>query len=380
MKSELHIILIWNKAEFRKSEIIQDISRKFELIDIYNITWSDLKFSENLTRFYGENLPKNSHKEKHCGKGTFICIIVKDNNPNYEERLTSKGKRIVNTKLFDSKQLYRQWTGGGHKIHATDNVEESKTQLLLLLNFEYDKLIKEKNKYKIKEHYISRDLTGSDGWNSFEDVFKILNLLTSYVILRNFEDIENELTVLHPDVDLLVKNKQYVIDLLNAKPTTKKQYRVQYNVIINDKKINFDLRHIGDNYYCQKWEEDILRCRVKEDYYYRPDDINYFYSLLYHALLHKHCLTEDYIEKLINLFKSKIFETDFKENNRLDCLNRFMHENNYNYSEPEDLSVFWNSKLLSSIINIEDSFSRKIYQQYIDFIQKGKSTLKRLIV
>ena len=50
----------------------------------------------------------------------------------------------INKNIFDSKQLYREWTGGGHKVHTTDNVEESKTQLLLLLNLEYDKLLKEK--------------------------------------------------------------------------------------------------------------------------------------------------------------------------------------------------------------------------------------------
>jgi len=376
---EIHLFIIWSKAGFKKSEILQDISKNFEIVDIYNITWSNHKFSENLTRFYGENLPKNSHKEKHCGKGAFACIIVKDNCPVYEQRLTSKGKKFVNKNIFDSKQLYREWTGGGHKVHATDNIEESKTQLLLLLNLQYDKLIKKTNKHKIREQYISRDLIGSDGWDSFKDVFKILNLLTRYVILRNFENLESELTALHPDVDLLVENKKYVIDLLNAKPTSKKKYRVQYNVIINDKKINFDLRYIGDDYYCQKWEGEILKYRVKESYFYRPDDINYFYSLLYHALLHKHFLTEDYIEKLINLSKSNIFEPNFKEDNSLCCLNQFIHDNNYNYSEPEDLSVFWNSLLLSKEVKNKCSDRRRRHQIYIDIRQKFTTLVKRII-
>ena len=60
-------------------------------------------------------------KIEHCGNGKFLLIIVKDKNPIYQERNTSKGPKIVNTNLFDKKEEYRNLLGGGHKVHATNN-------------------------------------------------------------------------------------------------------------------------------------------------------------------------------------------------------------------------------------------------------------------
>ena len=78
---EIHLFIIWSKGIGQKDKILKDISENFTICSIYNTTWSENRFSNNLSRFYGENLPKNSNKEKHCGTDTFCCIIVKDNNP-----------------------------------------------------------------------------------------------------------------------------------------------------------------------------------------------------------------------------------------------------------------------------------------------------------
>ena len=98
---EIHLFIIWSKANTKKKKILSDIVNKFTILDVYNISWTKEKFSENLSRFYGQNLPANSKKEQHCGNETFTCIIVKDFNPKYERRQTSKGLRIVNVNLFD---------------------------------------------------------------------------------------------------------------------------------------------------------------------------------------------------------------------------------------------------------------------------------------
>ena len=207
---EIHLFIIWSKANTKKKKILSDIVNKFTILDVYNISWTKEKFSENLSRFYGQNLPANSKKEQHCGNETFTCIIVKDFNPKYERRQTSKGLRIVNVNLFDSKKLYRLWTGGGHKIHATDNTKESKIQLMLLLKKKYN-YYSTSNKTFNKEKQCNQDLIGTNGWESFEEVFDILNNTISYVILRNFETIHDEMNSLHPDVDILTDSQDEVI-------------------------------------------------------------------------------------------------------------------------------------------------------------------------
>ena len=73
---ELHIFIAWEKARSKEKFIRDEISKEFELCDIYDIQWSKERFSKNLTRFYGKNLPKNSNKENHIGNGRFLLFIV----------------------------------------------------------------------------------------------------------------------------------------------------------------------------------------------------------------------------------------------------------------------------------------------------------------
>ena len=83
--------------------MLQEIARHFEVEAQYEITWSKQHFGDNLSRFYGLNLPKNSGKQEHCGTGPFLCVIVKDLKPEYKVHETSKGPQRVNTRMFRTK-------------------------------------------------------------------------------------------------------------------------------------------------------------------------------------------------------------------------------------------------------------------------------------
>jgi len=376
---EIHLFIIWSKGFDQKDRIVKAISEDFSICSIYNTTWSKNKFSNNLSRFYGENLPKNSHKEKHCGTDTFCCIIVKDNKPTYEIRDTSKGSRVVNTKLFDAKQLYRSWTGGGHKIHATDNIEETKFQLALLFGEDYnDYLLQDKFDQNVIEY--NNDLMGANGWSSFDELFNILNLTTNYIVLRNFDNLEEQLTSNHPDVDILTSNKSLTKDILNAVETKRKSYRVQHSVLIENKDINFDLRYVGDNYYDKSWEIDLLKNKIKhEKGFYIPDNLNLFYSLIYHALIHKKSISEDYLKEFLTL--SIKLNLDLKvcnlvDTSLLDILTSYMHKNKYDIVEPHDISVFLNEILINKSIYIPVSKKRTQYKNYLNL----RSTLKKIAV
>jgi len=372
---EIHLLIIWSKALNKKEQILNDLSQKFNILQIYNITWSDEKFSENLSRFYGENLPKGSHKEKHCGKDTFTCIIVKDTNPIYDSRPTSKGNRVVNKNLFDIKQVYRNWTGGGHKIHATDNIQETKIQLALLFGESYDYFLKEITWSDIDINY-SNDLIGANGWKTFDELFNILNLTSNYVVLRNFDNLEDQLNSKHPDVDILVENQDLVIQILNAKKTSTEKYRVQYNVKIDSKDINFDIRFVGDNYYDLFWEKDILETKVlSKRNFYIPNNTNHFYSLIYHTLIHKKFVSDDYNKKFIQL--STRINLNFKyydlvDYKLLNILDAFMYKYKYKFVEPKDISVFYNRNFLKNkiLVEITDERYKKYYKVQIRTIIK----------
>ena len=362
---EIHLFIIWSKAHYERKNILSDINSKFTILDLYNISWDKNKFSENLSRLYGESLPKNSNKEHHCGNDTFTCVIVRDENPLYKPRQTSKGIRIVNVNLFDSKKLYRSWTGGGHKIHATDDIEETRIQLMLLLKKQYDNYLIINETFSVEKEY-NEDLIGCKGWKSLEEVFDVLNMTINYVILRNFENIQDEMDSLHPDIDVLTDNKANAISILNAQKTFQKKYRVQYKVLIDNKNINFDLRFSGDNYYDINWQRNILSTRIKEDFYYRPTDINYFYSLLYHALLHKPDFGFDYERRLLELNDRCLLVSSMRHFSYLKIFNDlkdFMNSHKYCITYPDDYSVYWNYKIYSNV-NPTWSILHKIYREY----------------
>ena len=376
---EIHLFILWSKANYERKVILSDIANKFTILDVYNISWSKNKFSENLSRFYGQNLPNNSKKEQHCGNKTFTCVIVRDENPVYEARETSKGIRVVNVSLFDSKKLYRSWTGGGHKIHATDDIDETRIQLMLLLGKQYDKYLVSKEIFVAEKEY-NQDLIGANGWGSLEHVFDILNKTINYVVLRNFETIHDEMDSLHPDVDLLTDNQDNAISILNAKKTIQKKYRVQYMVLIDNKEINFDLRFNGDNYYDINWQKDILLTRIKEKFYYRPTSVNYFYSLLYHALLHKVKFGVDYQNRLLELNDKYSIVSISKYFSVLDIFNKleeFISINKYNITYPNDFSVFWNYKLYDKV-NPSWSILHKGYRSHAKIMKFIGDTKKSI--
>jgi hypothetical protein len=342
--SEIHLFIIWEKALHKQAQIMADIESRFNIIGLYKIKWSDRYYSSNLTRFYGKKLPNGSFKEKECGRGPFLLVIVEDINPIYQMRLTSKGEDFVNIKTFDAKEVYRSWTGGGHKIHATNNIKETNHDLVLLLG----QTIKEYNKVENPEVVdLDQDLIGANGWSSLSQLFYVLNNTCEYLVLRNFEEFPDRILLdQHLDVDLLCTDKDEVAFITNAHKVNHVKSRVNYHVKIDNKNIAFDLRYLGDNYYDFKWQKDLLKNRINSTKgFYRPNDKDYFYSLLYHALLHKKLYSQDYAARLSTLAKDYSLANPNLLLNADDAskvLAIYLESNGYAITEPKDLSVFIN--------------------------------------
>ncbi|MEP4191033.1 MAG: hypothetical protein ABJN51_08140, partial [Sneathiella sp.] len=70
---EIHLFIIWSKGRYAEQQILSQAAEKFDVLQTYEIDWSAQHFSNNLSRFYGENLPKNSGKETHCGTDPFLA-------------------------------------------------------------------------------------------------------------------------------------------------------------------------------------------------------------------------------------------------------------------------------------------------------------------
>jgi len=226
---ELHLMIIWEFGRVIEKEILADLYNNYQVLGEYEVSWGEEYFSENLTRFYGQNLPKNSRKERHCGMGAFLLITFIDNSPVYDCVEGSRGSEYVNKNVFDSKEKFRKLTGGGHKIHATNTPKETAHDLALLLGINYSDYLQKYSKQESIQRGAVTSFTGGGaiGWPSLEQLFSFLNDCLSYVVLRNFEDLPNNYYANdHGDIDFLVDNLDEAVYLMGAKKVHRKDYRV----------------------------------------------------------------------------------------------------------------------------------------------------------
>lgn len=373
MKDELHLFIIWSNGRNKQEEILEDMIKNFEIIKVYEIDWTKDNFAKNLSRFYGTNLPKNCKKEENCGNNKFLLIVLKVKNPIYEKRNTTRGEEVVNVKMFDKKTEYRELTGGAYagRVHGTNNEVETNHDLTLLLGKNIEDFLKENTeslncKWNGKIETLKSELFGNEKWNSVADMFYALNNCTNYAILRNYESLPNEIYEKdHNDIDIICNSLEDVKYILNAEPTQKEEYRVQYKVKVENKIAFFDLRSIGDNYYYKQMEEKILNEReYNEKGFYTLNTENYFYSLLYHAIIQKLDFTEDYKKKLIQMNVEKL-DIQMPLEDYIQILKKWMIKNEFIIVKPIDKSVIFNKYMV-------EYFKPLVYREEISEEQQNQ--------
>ena len=139
-------------------------------------------------------------------------------------------------------------------------------------------------------------------------------------------------------IDLLVNDYYLVKTILDGTSATNNRYedgknRILNYVTINNKKVLFDFRSIGDNYYDKKLQQDMLDTRIKHpNDFYIPNNEIHLYSLIYHAIIHKPQISPTYVKifKQYGLNESEINKKDLKIK-----LDTFMKNNGYTFCKPE---------------------------------------------
>lgn len=314
--SELHLLIDW-KCHFNGLDSFLDKNKHFEHLKVIEkIKMKKLRDKKKvMSKFY------NVSVDDYRGSTDFNLYIIKDTNPIYDNRLKkNKNNRIVNIHMYDLKMEIRKITG---EIHATDNIQETKDNLKAL--GVYDKYYNEKK------------------FISLQDVFNELNKYDKlkWVVLRNFEDMPDKINIdEHLDVDMLVNDYFLVKTILDGDSIA--PHEIQYEngkfriinwVNIDNKKVAFDFRFVGDNYYDKPLQQDILKTRNKhQNGFYVPNKENHLYSLIYHAVIHKPKISSTYIK----VFKNYgLQSSEINKKNLRKKLNIWMEKNGYRYCRPE---------------------------------------------
>lgn len=189
-------------------------------------------------------------------------------------------------------------------------------------------------------------------WTSIDEIFAALNEAEcNYIVMRNFECFEQGQVFVngHDDIDLLCDDIIKVKKILDVRHRFHFPMVNSYYISLNDLIIHVDIRFIGDGYYDKKWQENMLENKsLFHDKIFVPDFENYFYSLIYHAVCQKKCLSEEYLNKLSNM-ACKIGLSCSTESELVKELLKYMHKNEYKASITKDPAVILNFKALENI-------------------------------
>lgn len=372
---EKHLIIIWPNCSSSQMDLAKTIHENFRVLRVISGEWTESNAELNYSRFYQQDLFGDYKTIAHKGVGKFQIYIVLDSRPKYDFRETSRGFKFVNVNIFSLKSRLRELAHGGNKVHATNSIKAFRRDVAMLWgidvneNEDFEKLVPE-NIF---------GTFGSEGFNKIEDAFLLLNCCTDYLVLRNYEEILELEKSLHPDIDLLVSNVEHAKLVLNAGPVNTEAHCVNFKNVINGNETHWDLRSPADGYMDYNWAIELMNSRTKISFdnlnliIFGLNGLDYYYSLAYHALVHKNEVSPDYILKLSKLspnkFNSKLENTE----TLIDKLSLHMADRNFQVTQPVDLSVTFNE------VNVDKINSGKSLNKFVSFNKNIENYLSKVL-
>lgn len=326
LRVEQHFMVDWTLGYTEKK--IRETIKKWPNLLIRKMVQHPL-YTDNKERVEVFSKFYSTKVDDFRGKTAFNMYFLYDRDPKYDFRPSSKGKRLVNTAMFDLKEALRDGLSTGFLIHATDNIQETKENMVAL---------------GILQEYQHRQ------FDTLRRVFDVLNFFgMGYVVLRNFERMPDDVRVDpgHLNVDLLVSNyyeAKRLLDSISPASVWKTsyengKYRVVNSVMIDGTLVNFDIRSVGDNYFDRQWQLDVLKRRSKLRGLYVPSKEDHLHSLIYHAIIQKPRISETYVEVFKEL-RSNWTDAQVRDKKFLaEKLHAFMEEHGYKMVKPNDITV-----------------------------------------
>ena len=372
---EKHLIILWPNCNSVRTELENAISKNLKVLLMAFGEWNESNAEVNYSRFYQQNLFGNNDIISHKGTGLFHIYVVLDPLPTYNFQKTTRGYEFINTNIFKLKSELRELTLGGHQIHATNSQDEFRCDVAMLWGID----VLEVPDF---EQHVPKKITGTFGIEGFTDineVFILLNCCTDYLVLRNYEEILELENSEHPDIDLLVSDVEQARLVLNAEPVFPENYRVHFKNVVNRRDVFWDLRFPADGYMDLDWAVELKKARTElvmdqmNTTIFGLVGLDYYFSLAYHALIHKKEVSHDYFSKLSNLRRSDLHSTITTTETLLNDVAQYLAERNFKVSRPIDSSVFFNESNCAKIM------ATKSVIQFESFLKNVKTYASNLV-
>ncbi len=347
---EQHLFILWENARNKEKEILEEIKTQFKILKEYEIEWKRENYKKNLSVLYGHDIFDENFLEKDRGFGSFLCVIVEDENPIYGEISTLRGTEQVNLNCYNLKNdLRNKYCNAGYSIHSSLSEKEMRHDFAVLFGMSLSDFMYNLPSIGSQREYLTNDTVSVEGWKNLEQVFYILNETIDYVVLRNFEDLPNNYKIdEHKDIDILVDNVQAFCHLMQPLSNLKENaFPLTCFVKVGNDVVPFHKKFPLDGYYDYKFSKRLIKEKVlNSKNIYVPSDEMYFYSLLFHVYYHKNYVSNTYKEKFKDLTQ-KLFGKEFIPTKQY--LNKWLNENNYKHSICADC-LLNNKKQVQNII------------------------------
>jgi hypothetical protein len=352
---DLHMFVLWESAREQWPVIVQDIARHFTLLDIRHITWPTSQVDDNFLRLYGSppqgGTGTHFKRKEIVGAGTFAVVTVEDPAPRYiYDRTFSKKVELVNRAIVEAKARYRSWTGGGFRVHSSNSLGEFFRDMTLLVGAEeLTRLLARVEPYAAEPAITAASLAGADGWPNLRALFEHLVRAVDCMVLRNFEQLPTALSAGDADVDALCRSPHDVAAIANATVRVDANGKFACETLVGGAALQMDLRFVGDGYYDAAWQGDMLaRSQLHHGCVVVPSPQDHFFSLLYHAKLHKRAVKPAYGPRLTALARAlglpAYGNTDLtQEDEASGLLAGFLAASHYRLNMPLDVWVDFNA-------------------------------------
>jgi hypothetical protein len=360
---DLHMFVLWEKSADQWQAIREDLEARFTVLHATRITWTPKRVDDNFLRLYGMAPTGStadqpvSKRSQTVGGGPFMLLVVEDPAPVYfYDRTFSKKVELVNGNVAQAKARYRAMTGGGFKIHSSNSLGEFFRDCTLLLGAEtVHALLARREAWRGEALPLSTDLAGAAGWPSLQALFEHLRRTCLYAVLRNFEPLPGQLPDGDADLDLLCRDAADLAAVANARIVVAAGGKFACETDVAGRALHLDLRVVGDGYYDDRWQLRMLQASQAHGgcvTVLSPDD--HFFSLLYHAKVHKRSVSESYRRRLpilaaeLGLYAYR--EADFADDKvAAGLLAGFLVSRDYRCTTPLDVWVNCNGAFMERL-------------------------------
>ena len=326
---ELHLILLWTPS--RCQQAYTEALNTFNVVAVrshqgYATTTEKIEY---MNAFYEST---RQHKDVNDVRGSIEHVVIFAKISSMEYGGCAGGASARGLKTCPPTNPFKNRVRDKHSgcvIHATDGVFETRANMRVL-EYEY-------------EHY---NALHRPQWKSLRHMFDHLNAINlSYVVSRNRE-IHGDIDFMGHDIDFMVTDYNATVAALGALPSSPRATElggggVRHTVRIRGKAKDVDVRYVGDRYVDPNWMRDILRNRVARNGIFVMEAEDYFYSLLYHALIQKPQFGSDYKLRLMEMTSNSTAKSRLGGSRRDQCelLLGFMNDRGYISSKPDDPTV-----------------------------------------